>query len=120
MNYFKPSEFACKCGSPTCRAKSSTVKAELLDRLNTLRARVGRPLIVTSGLRCPEYNAQVGGVGDSEHTTGEAADIAAPSSRERYELLLVGLGLFNRVGVGKTFIHFGISTTLAPDVVWLY
>lgn len=43
--------------------------------LDPLREAWKAPLIVTSGFRCKELNAKVGGVNNSQHTTGEAADI---------------------------------------------
>ena len=42
------------------------------------------PIVISSGYRCPELNAAVGGVANSQHQTGEAADIAVPSSAEGY------------------------------------
>ena len=46
--------------------------------LEPLRAKVGKPLIITSGYRCLRLNAAVGGVNTannvSQHTKGEAAD----------------------------------------------
>lgn len=33
------------------------------------------PLFVTSGYRCPRLNTQIGGLPNSQHLTGEAADI---------------------------------------------
>lgn len=43
--------------------------------LQPLREKLGKPIIVTSGFRCKELNEKVGGVANSQHTTGEAADI---------------------------------------------
>ena len=42
--------------------------------LQPIRDRYDSPVIITSGYRCPELNEAVGGVADSFHTTGEAAD----------------------------------------------
>ena len=42
--------------------------------LNPLRERIGKPIIITSGYRCKKLNEIVGGVPNSQHTTGEAAD----------------------------------------------
>ncbi|PRY74764.1 peptidase M15-like protein [Yoonia maritima] len=33
------------------------------------------PLFITSGYRCPRLNAEIGGLPDSQHLRGEAADI---------------------------------------------
>ena len=51
---------------------------ELTERvIQPLRDRVGHPLRINSGYRCPELNKAVGGVPTSQHVKGEAADIAA-------------------------------------------
>ena len=44
--------------------------------LDPARERLGSPIRVTSGYRCPELNALVGGAGNSQHMRGEAADIS--------------------------------------------
>ena len=43
--------------------------------LEPIREAYGKPIIVTSGYRCPELNKAVGGVATSEHLQGMAADI---------------------------------------------
>jgi hypothetical protein len=43
--------------------------------LEAARKKYGRPIIVTSGYRCPKLNAIVGGVPTSRHLTGQAADL---------------------------------------------
>jgi len=47
----------------------------LCDRvLEPVRRRFGRPVIITSGYRNEELNKRVGGVRNSQHLLGEAAD----------------------------------------------
>ena len=43
--------------------------------LEPLREHFGEPIYVSSGYRCPELNKAVGGVRNSQHMRGEAADI---------------------------------------------
>jgi len=43
--------------------------------LEPLRQHLGTPVIISSGYRCPELNRLVGGAANSQHMTGEAADI---------------------------------------------
>ncbi len=43
--------------------------------LDPLRRAYGKPIIVTSGFRCPVLNKMVGGVKTSQHRCGQAADI---------------------------------------------
>ena len=45
--------------------------------LDNLRDGWGRPIIVTSGYRCKELNAAVGGTRNSQHLKGQAADIVS-------------------------------------------
>ena len=47
--------------------------------LEPARKIYGRPIIVTSGYRCPKLNAIVGGVPTSRHLTGQAADLRVES-----------------------------------------
>ena len=62
--------------SPTCDAISNLddLVTNVLDRL---RSEWGRPIIVTSGYRCKELNAAVGGTRNSQHLKGQAADIVS-------------------------------------------
>ena len=46
--------------------------------LEPLRLWVGRPIVINSGYRSPRLNQLVGGVPNSQHQTGEAADIRLP------------------------------------------
>lgn len=50
------------------------IKALVLNILDPLRARVGRPIIITSGYRSQRVNELVGGSKTSQHLTGQAAD----------------------------------------------
>ena len=50
--------------------------------LEPLRAWVNEPIIISSGYRCPQLNKAVGGVSNSQHMTGEAADIHLNSIEE--------------------------------------
>ena len=46
----------------------------ILNVLQPLRNYVGRPVIITSGYRSTALNKKVGGVANSQHLTGQAAD----------------------------------------------
>ena len=70
---FSRSEFVCnpkKCG---CGFDGVTKK--LAETLQSIRDYIKTPVIIESGCRCRKHNAAVGGVPDSAHLTGEAADI---------------------------------------------
>ena len=76
--YFNREEFRCKgisCGSDGTNCGQDTVDAELVRILDDLRAYFDKPIIVTSGNRCEEWNRTIGGSKNSQHVLGRAADI---------------------------------------------
>lgn len=54
--------------------------------LDPLRRLYGKPIIITSGFRCQKLNDLVGGVSNSWHTKGNAADIHVESLTEATKL----------------------------------
>lgn len=69
---FKPTEFRCTCGR--CTGYPTFMKQRELKHLQAIRDHYKTPMIITSGLRCPYENRRVGGVSNSGHLTGRAAD----------------------------------------------
>lgn len=51
--------------------------------LQPLRDHFKEPIVISSGYRCPEVNAAVGGVPTSQHCKGMAADIYLGGDTER-------------------------------------
>ena len=67
---FQSTEFACHhCGE-------IVIDMRLIVMLERLRRAIeDRPIIITSGYRCKKHNKAVGGVRNSQHLLGRAADI---------------------------------------------
>jgi hypothetical protein len=86
MRWFQPAEYRCSCHRPDCDAPLE-LDPRLAASLDTFRESVNRALVLTSALRCRRHNAEVGGVHDSQHLVGCAADIAIADDGERDELL---------------------------------
>lgn len=42
--------------------------------LQPIRDKIKKPMLITSGYRCPQVNKLVGGVANSQHTKGQAVD----------------------------------------------
>lgn len=116
--YFKMQQFACKCG-----CQQNNISPVLVQMLDTARSTAGIPFIITSGYRCMKHNKNVGGVNDSQHMNGNAADIVWKDYNQLYliinALLLAG---FNRIGIHyqKKFLHCDISETKTNNLIWKY
>lgn len=89
---------------PTARVRDS-IDALVFNVLQPLRTAWGAELVINSGYRCPELNEAVGGVPTSQHTKGEAADIATAMPL-RMVRKAVEMGLpFDQMGLYNTFVH---------------
>jgi len=102
---FSPAEIACR---GTGQLK---LHPEALDKLQALRDRLGKPLIVRSAYRSPEHNRNVGGAPRSKHMDGTAFDIAMsnhdPVAFEAAARAVgfLGFGFYPRSG----FIHIDLG-----------
>ncbi len=102
---FSPAEIACR---GTGQIK---LHPEALDKLQALRDRLGKPLIVRSAYRSPEHNRAVSGARASKHMDGTAFDIAMsnhdPAAFEAAarEVGFLGFGFYPRSG----FIHVDLG-----------
>jgi zinc D-Ala-D-Ala carboxypeptidase len=107
---FSPAEIACR---GTGQLK---LHPEALDKLQALRDRLGKPLIIRSAYRAPEHNRKVGGAPRSKHMDGTAFDIAMgnhdPVAFEAAARAVgfLGFGYYPRSG----FMHID----LGPARVW--
>lgn len=66
---FSPREIACK------GTGSILINDDALDKLQALRDRLGKPVVLTSAYRSPEHNKKVGGAKNSYHMQGGAFDV---------------------------------------------
>jgi len=88
IRYFSKKEFACKCnrycdGYPTQMQRGVV---ELADRACVALKGVA---FVSSGLRCPQHNRNVGGVDNSRHLSGKAIDLRIEGKSARQTLAWV-------------------------------
>lgn len=101
--HFSESEMSCHCCG---QLPEGGMSQKLLDGLEELRRKVGLPIHVTNGYRCPSHNAEVGGVSNSQHVQGCAADIYVDGVGV-YELAVMCRQIFDGVGeyYGQEFVH---------------
>ena len=102
IKYFKLSEFI---NSATAKRLGidNMPSFEVVDNLNRLadyldgiRTKLGRPILVSSGYRCPMLNKAVGGVVNSQHQKGLAADLVC-DDMPKLESILRETGGFDQL-----------------------
>ena len=110
---FSKEEFDCNDGSEMpINIYHNMVK--VANQLQILRNHLGKPIQINSAWRSEEYNASIGGVKDSQHIMGRAADIVVRdlTSTEVYntieELIEKGEMLQGGLGLYDTFVHYDI------------
>ena len=95
MRYFEMKEFACKCCGQLPPSAEQNLQALVEHVLDPAR---------NSGYRCPAHNKAVGGVKNSQHLKGEAADITCADNKRLAEII-EQLGNFDQLIVYPTFLH---------------
>lgn len=73
IKYFKREEFKCKCGK-YCNGYPVEPNRLLVQTADKVRAKFGKPMHVSSGIRCKTHNTNVGGATASRHMLGKAMD----------------------------------------------
>ncbi|UPT66889.1 MAG: D-Ala-D-Ala carboxypeptidase family metallohydrolase [Sphingobacteriales bacterium JAD_PAG50586_3] len=92
-----------------------------LDMVAMKMKAAGYGFDITSGYRCERLNTAVGGKKNSAHVRGLAADIRFTSQQHTKDLInaLIAAG-FKRIGLGSSFIHADVDSTLPHPACWLY
>lgn len=115
--HFTEAEFRCKCG-----CGRADMDQQFVERLDSVREYLERPLIISSGYRCPDHNEAVSSTGrNGPHTTGKAADIKisrgfARTALTTFCLRFSGIGINQKGPDSGRFIHVDDL----PVRVWTY
>ena len=122
---FSKLEIMCPC---SCGADK--ISSVLIEKLQKVRNIIGRPIIITSGVRCEKHNSSLKNSSmNSSHVPdacgiGKAVDIACPNSEYRYELIQVAQKYFNRIGISGGqyggFVHLDVDKEKVQEVMWVY
>ena len=110
MKWFKEKEFACKCCGQLPPLARENVKALVREVLDPVREKLGMPIVVNSGYRCEKHNKDVGGVRNSQHLRGEAADVTC-ADLPRLKALIIENGKFDQLITYPTFLHVSYKRT---------
>ena len=117
--YFDKKELICQCGCETCE-----MQPHFLEALDQLREDWGKPIVLSSAYRCPDYNDKISSSGrDGSHVLGVAADIRI-DRKNAYELLKLAIPRFNGIGINQKgtgrFIHLDLKTGNLRPTIWSY
>jgi len=122
--YFTQDEMRCQCG-----CNEDGMDPDFMEKLTSLRADWGQPMVITSGYRCPHHPIEARKSKPGAHTTGHAADVAI-YGEDAYKLLCVALGHgFTGVGIaqkgsyGSRFLHLDDLETddgFPRPTIWSY
>lgn len=117
LRYFTEQEFTQ--AKPACAL--SDMHESFMERLDEARHIAGVPFIINSAYRSKAYEVNVKHrSGTSSHCKGVAVDLKCTDSF--YRLVIVDALLrvgFNRIGIGKTFIHVDWDSEKRA-AIWLY
>ena len=115
--YFKASEFrAC---TPSCHIDQ--MDERFMALLDCIREAAGIPLVLNSAYRSRDWEFSHGRSGNSAHTRGLAVDIRCNTSTNRYRIVAGAIVCgFKRIGIGKTYIHLDVDSSLPQAVIWHY
>lgn len=106
VGFFDTKEFESKDGAKSPYG-AMVVRPELAALLNRIRRAWGKPVIVNSAYRSPEHNRKVGGVDNSYHVQGLAADIRPENHDDlpEFQDLCQEININGGVGLYNTFCH---------------
>lgn len=126
---FSESEFACRghaLGLCDCGGRAD-MRDRFMDSLQQIRNGYARPMVITSGFRCPDYNAQISTTGRTgPHTKGRAADIKVSGSNtyhlmgSAYALDMRGIGLKQHGPMAGRYMHLDDLGGRTRPRVWSY
>lgn len=89
-------------------------------KLELVRQALGKPIIITSGYRCPALNARVGGVATSAHTKGLAVDFYSSFGTPKeicQRLIDSGVQFDKLIQEHNQWVHIGFSPTNNRQIV---
>lgn len=114
IEYFSREEFRCQCGGKYCNGFHVEPQEKMVRTVDEIRRRLGVPISIVdaggSGVRCPQHNANVLGVANSLHISGNAADLHSGKSPE--EMARVAeevMGATGEIGIYSWGIHVGVN-----------
>lgn len=115
MRHFRIEEF----DSPDLNGSGVNMKVRFLQMIDEAREIAGIAFKVNSGYRTVAHNKNEGGVKNSAHLVGFAADIKATTLEQKIKIVRAARSVgFNRFGIYNTFIHLDCDPGKSSGVAW--
>lgn len=116
IEFFTREEFRCQCKGKYCDGFPVEPEESMVRAVNEIRRRLGVPVQIVdaggSGVRCKTHNANVGGVADSQHLFGLAADLHSSASPAKMAAVAEDvLGNTGGIGIYSWGIHVDTRKT---------
>ena len=114
IRYFRRAEFKCKCGGRFCDGYPAEIDMNMVKIADQIREKIGKPITINSGLRCKTHNANVGGVSNSQHLYGTAADLGCPYGCTPAQMASIAediIGDTGGIGIYSWGIHIDTRST---------
>jgi uncharacterized protein YcbK (DUF882 family) len=113
---FSENEFRCKCG-----CGKALMQQGFMEKLQELRTAYGKPMVISSGYRCPKHPVEAKKSAPGTHSEGLACDVAVLGA-DAHQLLKLAMAMgFTGIGVNQKgagrFLHLD---TRQGAMVWSY
>lgn len=129
---FDYKKLACKCGK--CGPETGLkMDPDFMDKMQTIRTRLGAAMVETSGYRCPNHPEERKKSQPGAHATGHAMDVTVANKSlcdkvvdEAYNVGMTGKGIKAKNGTqDRPMIHLDdINTKQYPHIsrpmLWTY
>lgn len=100
---FSLEEFMCKCG-----CKKALINERLVERLQLICYKTGKPMYISSGYRCPAHDMKTGGI-QGAHSKGLAADVRVEGYTSKQLAAIAEDFYFGGIGlIDDNYVHLDI------------
>lgn len=109
---FRLEEFRCTCGGRGCDGFPAEPRERLVRNAQAVRTRFGRPVIVSSGVRCRLRNSELpGSAANSLHLTGRAMDfcVSGVSSAKLLAYVKTLPEVHEAYAIDESYVHMGVE-----------
>lgn len=111
IQYFQRDEFRCPC--PRCGGFPVEPEEKLVKIADRVREHFGKPVTISSGVRCQAHNREVGGVANSRHLLGKAMDfcvqgMSAAAALPYLQSLVKSGELRYAYAINESYIHMDV------------